>query len=220
MDVGSLKLHLESQTYTTPLLMEQSRSENINNNEHIIDITGSGDASSSSLPHGRSLNSLNATQQDRPSTSPRAPITQPSIFSSNGSNSRNTSVARRGDTRRRRSPLNSGLWISIELVLTVSQIIASIVVLSLSRHEHPRTPLFVWIVGYASGCVATLPLLYWRYRHRNQVSEQESIQARQNSQLPARSFSLSLSRASEGEDLQTATATHRSNQSSAVLSRR
>jgi hypothetical protein len=92
--------------------------------------------------------------------------------------------------------------------------------LSLSRHEHPRTPLFAWIVGYASGCVATLPLLYWRYRHRNQVSEQESVQARQNSQLPARPFSLSMSRASEGEDLQTATATHRSNQSSAVLSRR
>ncbi|KAM5566279.1 E3 ubiquitin-protein ligase [Rosa sericea] len=220
MDVGSLKLQLESQTYTTPLLMEQSRPENIASNEHIIDIAGSEHASSSSLPHGRSLNGLNATQQDRPSSSPRAPVSQPSIFSSNGSNSRNTSVARRGETRRRRSPLNSGIWISIELVLTVSQIVASIVVLSLSRNEHPRTPLFAWIVGYASGCVATLPLLYWRYRHRNQVSEQDSVQARQNSQLSARPFSLSLSRASEGEDLQTATATHRSNQSSAVLSRR
>ncbi|CAL2234590.1 unnamed protein product [Prunus armeniaca] len=222
MDVASLKLPLESQTYTSSLLMEQSRPEDMNGNEHIIDITGSNDASSSSLPHGRSLNSLNASQQeDRPSTSPRAPTFQPSIFSSNGSNSRNNATGRRGDTRRRRSPLNSGLWISIELVLTVSQIVASVVVLSLSRHEHPRTPLFAWIVGYASGCVAILPLLYWRYCHRNQVSEQDSAQARHSSQInvPARPFSLSVSRTSEG-DLQTTTASSRSSQSSEVLSRR
>ncbi|XP_050374700.1 E3 ubiquitin-protein ligase At1g12760-like [Argentina anserina] len=220
MAVGSLKLQLESQTNTITLIIEQSRPETINNNEHIVDIAGSGDASSSSKPHGRSLKSLNATQEDRPSSTARAPVLQPSIFSSNGSNSRNTSATRRGDTRRRRSPLNSGIWISIELVLTVSQIITSIVVLSLSRNEHPCTPLIAWIVGYASGCVATLPLLYWRYRHRNQASEKDSAQARQNSQLSARPFSLSLSRASEGEDLRNATSNHRSNPSSAVLSRR
>ncbi|PQM36897.1 E3 ubiquitin-protein ligase [Prunus yedoensis var. nudiflora] len=222
MDVASLKLPLDSQTYTSSLLMEQSQPEDMNGSEHIIDITGSSDPSSSSLPHVRSLNSLNASQQeDRPSTSPRAPTFQPSIFSSNGSNSRNSATGRRGDTRRRRSPLNSGLWISIELVLTVSQIVASVVVLSLSRHEHPHTPLFVWIVGYASGCVAILPLLYWRYRHRNQVSEQDSAQARHSSQInvPARPFSLSVSRTSEA-DLQTTTASSRSSQSSEVLSRR
>ena len=40
----------------------------------------------------------------------------------------------------------------------------SIVILSLSKHdEHPRGQLFVWIVGYASGFVVTLPLLYWHY---------------------------------------------------------
>ncbi|CAN6540219.1 unnamed protein product [Malus baccata var. baccata] len=203
--------------------MDQSRPEDMNHTQIIIDIPGSSDASPSSLPHGRSLNNSNASQQeDRPSTSPRGPAFQPSIFSSNGPNSRNTSMVRRGETRRRRSPLNSGLWISIELVLTVSQIIASIVVLSLSRHERPHTPLFAWIIGYASGCVAILPLLYWRYRHRNQAAEQDSAQARQNSQVnvPARPFSFSFSRAAEGEDLQTGTASSRSSQSSAVQSRR
>jgi hypothetical protein len=49
--------------------------------------------------------------------------------------------------------------------------------LCLSKHEHPRAPLFAWIVGYASGCVATLPLLFWRYYHSNCVSEQHSLQA-------------------------------------------
>ncbi|KAJ7551218.1 hypothetical protein O6H91_06G005200 [Diphasiastrum complanatum] len=68
--------------------------------------------------------------------------------------------------RYRASPLNSGLWISIELTITISQIFASIIVLSLSRHEKPQTPLSVWVAGYAAGCLATLPLLYWRYTLR------------------------------------------------------
>lgn len=93
---------------------------------------------------------------------------------------------RRGDGygRRRRSPLNSGLWISVELIVTVSQIIASIVVLSLSRNENPQAPLFAWIVGYASGCVATLPILYWRFRNRHQGIDSDSTQLRQGSSLP------------------------------------
>jgi len=115
-----------------------------------------------------------------------------------------------------------GVWISIELVLTLSQIVASIVVLSVSRHEHPRAPLFAWIVGYASGCVATLPLLYWRYRHRNQVSEQDSAQPHQTSQInvPAGPFSVSVSRNSEGEDRQAAVGSSRGSQHSGRLSAR
>ncbi|XP_027355521.1 E3 ubiquitin-protein ligase At1g63170-like [Abrus precatorius] len=91
------------------------------------------------------------------------------------SNSRTSSSNNNNNnTRRHRSPLNSGLWICIELVLTLSQIAACVVVLSLSKHEHPRAPLFAWIVGYASGCVASLPLLFWRYYHTSHVRDQDS----------------------------------------------
>ncbi|KAG6585434.1 E3 ubiquitin-protein ligase [Cucurbita argyrosperma subsp. argyrosperma] len=202
MDVPSVELNCESEEDSYPLLMAQP--ENISSSEHIINITGTGDSAPSSLPHGRNSNGLNSSQpEDRPSSSTRVPSSQPSI-STTGSNSRNSSFIRRGDSRRRRSPLNSGLWISIELLLTMSQIIAAIIVLSLSKNEKPRAPLFAWIVGYASGCGATLPLLYWRYRHRNQASEQDSLQPSQNSNrinVPAGPFSVSVSRASEGEEL-------------------
>lgn len=215
MDVPSAELPCESQSDTCPLLMEHP--EYPNHSEHIVDIPGCADASSSSLPHDRRSNSINTSQlEDRPSSSARVPISQPPVSSSNGSNSRNSSHVRRGDARRRRSPLNSGVWISIELVLTLSQIVASIVVLSVSRHEHPRAPLFAWIVGYASGCVATLPLLYWRYRHRNQVSEQDSAQPHQASQInvPAGPFSVSVSRNSEWEDRQADVGSSRGSQHS------
>ncbi|KAF9612796.1 hypothetical protein IFM89_004206 [Coptis chinensis] len=200
MEVSPLEQHSESQTDRHPLLME--RSETQRNSEHVIDITRGGVASSSGSSHTDSHDSDPPQGQERPSSSARVPISQ-------ASNSRNSSFIRRGDGygRRHRSPLNSGLWISIELVVTVSQIIASIVVLSLSRHETPQAPLFAWIIGYASGCVATLPLLYWRYRHRNtQRSEQESAQSRQGSSHtnpppePTPYAAISVSQASEEED--------------------
>ncbi|KAM6561396.1 hypothetical protein CsatA_030635 [Cannabis sativa] len=196
MDIATPRLDLEIQTDSLLLLMEQL--ENINANEHVIDVAGNGEGSPSTSSHGPS-NELNLSQQgDITASAARILATLAPISSSNGSNSRN----RRGDTHRRRSPLNSGLWISIELALTVGQIIASIVVLCLSRDEHPRTPLFAWIVGYASGCVAIVPLLYWRYRHNNPPSEQDAAQSRQNSQITvsAMPFSLSVGGSPEGED--------------------
>ncbi|KAK9273402.1 hypothetical protein L1049_018212 [Liquidambar formosana] len=223
MAVPSLGLHCESPTDIYPLLME--RLESHNDGEHIIDITRNGDASSASSSHDRPSDGLASPQlEGRPSSSARALVSQPSFSSLNASNSRNSSFIRRGEGRRRRSPLNTGLWISIELVLTLSQIVASIVVLSLSRHEHPRAPLFAWIVGYASGCVATLPLLYWRYRHRNQGLEQDSAQPRQVSfhgNLPAGpTFSLSVTSAAEEEDRRTTGTSSRSGQSVGRLSAR
>ncbi|POO04096.1 43kDa postsynaptic protein [Trema orientale] len=221
MDVATPGLNIEIQTDTLPLLMEQPG--NSNGSEHIIDITGSGDGSPSSSSQIRPSNGLNPSQQeDRTSNTARVPTSVPPISSSNGSNSRNSSFVRRGDTRRRRSPLNSGLWISIELVLTIGQIVASIVVLSLSKHEHPRTPLFAWIVGYASGCVATLPLLYWRYRHNNPLSEQDLAQPRQTSQITvsAMPFSLSVSRTPEGEDRRGGASSLRSRHSSEIMNAR
>lgn len=221
MDVATTGLHIEIQTDTLPLLMEHP--VNRNGSEHIIDITRSGDGSPSSSSHIRPSNGLYLSQQEgsTPNTA-IVPTSLPPISSSNGSNSRNSSFLRRGDARRRRSPLNSGLWISIELVLTIGQIVASIVVLSLSRHEHPRTPLFAWIVGYACGCVATVPLLYWRYRHNNQHSEQDLAQPRQSSQITvsAMPFSLSVSRTPEGEDRSGGASSLRNRQSSEIMNAR
>lgn len=211
MDLLSPKLYLEGLSDTYPLLMEQPGP--LNGNQHIIDIAGSSEASTSTSPHDRHFNGEGTSQHGDRHSSARLPASLPSVSAvSNGTNSRNSSLVRRGDTRRQRSPLNSGLWISIELVLTVSQIVASIVVLSLSRNEHPRTPLSEWIVGYASGCLATLPLLYWRYYHHNQNREQNSSHARQASPRVNVSSGtlLSVSRANGGEDDQATTPSSRS----------
>ncbi|CAK9136576.1 unnamed protein product [Ilex paraguariensis] len=202
------------------------RTENHDSSEHIIDITSSNGASSSSSSHYRPFNGLDSSQnEDQTSTSSRVPALQPSFSSANGSNSRSSSFVRRGNGHgRRRSPLNSGLWISVEVILTVGQIIAAIVILSLSRNEHPRAPLFAWIVGYASGCVTTLPLLYWRYRHRNHTSEQNSSHSRQNSSqsnLSARPPSYSSSSMTlEGEDRGTTGTASRDNHNLGRLSAR
>lgn len=179
-----------------------------NESEHVIDIRRSVEASSSSSPRDRISNELDPNQhEERPSSSTRA--SHLSLPLSSISSLRNSSSSRRGNGhgRRRRSPLNSGIWVSVELVLTLGQIIASVIVLSLSRHEHPHTPLFAWILGYTLGCVATLPLLYWRYLHRNQGSEQDPAQSRQTSSngttTVGRSFSRSVTQIPE-DDSQTA----------------
>ncbi|KAK2632350.1 hypothetical protein EUGRSUZ_L01668 [Eucalyptus grandis] len=90
----------------------------------------------------------------------------------------------------------------VELVVTVGQIIASIVVLSLSRHENPEAPLFAWVVGYASGCVATLPILYWRYHSGNRGSDQQSSRSHRgtshSSQSEPRSYTaISVAQSSD-----------------------
>ncbi|GFP81497.1 E3 ubiquitin-protein ligase at4g11680 [Phtheirospermum japonicum] len=167
-----LGLHRKTQTNKNPSLMDRLETRN-DNNEHVIDIASSSNPSPSissneRLPSG--------SEQEQPSISSRNPVYQPQLFPA-VSNSRNSSLIRRGNSRaRQRSPLNSALWISVELVLTVSQIIAAVVVLSLSKHENPRAPLRAWVMGYASGCFAILPLLYWRFRHRNQGVEQDASQ--------------------------------------------
>ncbi|CAN1169152.1 E3 ubiquitin-protein ligase At4g11680 [Linum perenne] len=222
MDVFSQDLHSENLADSCPLLME--RAETFRSTDHIIDVPGSVDSSSESTSQGRGSDGLESfSTVGRLSSTSIAPVSQPSTSSSNVPNARNTSFSRRGEARRRRSPLNSGLWISVELVLTLSQIIASIVVLFLSRDEHPHTPLFVWIVGYASGCVATLPLLYWRYYHRNQGLDQDAAQTRQGSthiNVPAGPFSLSVSRTSDGEDRRPAVAASSDSQNSATVNPR
>ncbi|CAL1377889.1 unnamed protein product [Linum trigynum] len=153
--------------------------------EHVtIDISRNNTASSSTSSSRDDLHH-ESHHEDRPSNiaAEEVPNYQPSSTPSTRLNSRNSTFSRRGDSygRRRRSPLNSGLWISVELLITVGQIVASVVVLSLSRNEHPQAPLFAWVVGYASGCVATLPILYWRFRTRNQGILQDPLQGREGS---------------------------------------
>ncbi|WOL09194.1 E3 ubiquitin-protein ligase [Canna indica] len=151
----------------------------LNGDEHVIDISQCNNASTSTPTRAEHGGSIGASNEERPSTSTSAPVSQLTSPSPTISNSINFPL-RRADNygRRNRSPLNSGLWISVELVVNLGQIIAAFVVLSLSRHEHPRTPLFAWIVGYTTGCIATLPHLYWRYIHRNiPISEQETLQS-------------------------------------------
>ncbi|BBG99036.1 RING/U-box superfamily protein [Prunus dulcis] len=208
MDVPCPEPNSDAQSDQFPLLLEQMESPN--DHVHIIDVTRNRDTSASSSSDDRPPRVDLPQHEDRPSASTHAPTYQAASSSSNRLNSRNSSFMRRGDgySRHRRSPLNSGLWISVELVVTVSQIIASIVVLSLSTNEHPQAPLFAWVVGYASGCVATLPILYWRFRNRNRGAEQESIQSHQGSSEsnppePMSYTAISISQASDEENNRT-----------------
>uniref|UniRef100_A0A0D9YZG0 RING-type domain-containing protein n=1 Tax=Oryza glumipatula TaxID=40148 RepID=A0A0D9YZG0_9ORYZ len=149
--------------------MEQTTG--VSGHEHIIDIPRDSGPSTSTSHSVTRENHGEPNPVDRPATRALVPALQaPSAVGAPSAG--HTSGARRSDNyvRRHRSPLNSGLWISIEVLVNVSQIVAAIVVLSLSRKEHPQAPLFEWVIGYTVGCFATLPHLYWRYIHRNIVN--------------------------------------------------
>ncbi|GAV89374.1 zf-RING_2 domain-containing protein [Cephalotus follicularis] len=223
MDVPSQEPNNNNHTEQHPLLMEQI--ETHSDHEHIIDIRRNNDASSSSF-HDEQPPIMDLPQrQDRLSTSTEAQNSQAS--SSNRLNSMNSGFMRRneGYSHRQRSPLNSRLWISVELVVTVSQIIASIVVLSLSRHENPQAPLFTWVVGYASGCIATVPILYWRFRNCTRGTEQDSSQSPQGSSHsnPPESTSytaISITQASDEEIIRTTEVATRNSQNAEPLNTR
>ncbi|KAK8523125.1 hypothetical protein V6N13_113082 [Hibiscus sabdariffa] len=51
-------------------------------------------------------------------------------------------------------------WVYIRLVFNISQIVASVAVLAVSRNEKSQAPLSTWIVGYAAGCAACIPILF------------------------------------------------------------
>ncbi|KHM98780.1 E3 ubiquitin-protein ligase [Glycine soja] len=204
MDVTSLGSNSNTQTDQHPLLMEQP--ETHNGHQHVIDITRNGEALTTSSRNDQYSEMHLPQNEDQAAGDAQNSSHQTSSSSAPRLNSRNSASLRRGEGygHHGRSPLNSGLWISVELVVTVSQIIASIVVLSLSRNENPQAPLFAWIVGYASGCVATLPILYWRFRNRNQSNEQDTSQASQGSSgsnPPDRSYnSIHVSHVSDEEN--------------------
>ncbi|XP_058206797.1 E3 ubiquitin-protein ligase At1g63170-like [Rhododendron vialii] len=206
MAVSMQEPRQENTTDSYPLLMEPQ--ENNENQEHLIDIERGSDASSSgSSQNGSPRGSTLSHREDRPSSSIPIPITQLPSLASNSSNSRSSPTTRRGEGSGRRhwSPFNTVLWLSIELVFTLGQIIAAIVVLAISGHENPQTPLFAWIVGYAVGCAASLPIIYWRYLHCNQGAEQGSARLRQGSSQgnttpePNSYITISLARNAEEE---------------------
>lgn len=170
-------LDLESQiSDTSPLLMDQQPSAQ---HEHVVSIRPDTDTSfaSSSVENGvlfRSLSSPSAPQEgassgetlSRSLSANSSLRGQPSFPSDASTASARSATTLSRNPRQRTSPLNSGLWITFELTIAISQIVSAIIVLSLSRNEHPQAPLQVWVIGYAIGCLAYLPLLYWRYTHR------------------------------------------------------
>lgn len=225
MDVPSPEPHSDTQSDQYPLLLEQM--ESLNSHVHIIDVRRNDDTLSSSSIDDQPPRVELPQRDDRMSGSTHAPTYQTASTSSNRLNSRSSSFMRSGDgySRRRRSPLNSGLWISVELLVTMSQIIASIVVLSLSTNENPQAPLFAWVVGYASGCVATLPILYWRFRNRNRGAELESTQSHQvsserNPPEPRSYTAISITQASDEESNRTSETVTRAPQVAGPLSAR
>ncbi|XP_031480942.1 E3 ubiquitin-protein ligase At4g11680-like [Nymphaea colorata] len=69
------------------------------------------------------------------------------------------------------NPLNSGVWIGLEAVILVTQIVAISVTLAMSKEEKPVWPLRAWALGYDLGSVLGFPLLFWRYKHQNMNGE-------------------------------------------------
>ncbi|RZC65925.1 hypothetical protein C5167_009615 [Papaver somniferum] len=64
------------------------------------------------------------------------------------------------------NPFNSARWIALEFLVLVAQITMITITLSNTKQEKPVWPLRIWIVGYDVGCLLSIPLLFWRYRHR------------------------------------------------------
>ncbi|XP_020590350.1 E3 ubiquitin-protein ligase At1g63170-like, partial [Phalaenopsis equestris] len=186
-----------------PILMEHS--VDINGHDYIINITR-GDSYATFISDDLTYNGSNELHSEvRASRDVEGSVSR-SHSPITASSFRNASLTGRRDShgRRQRSLLNSGLWISIELIVNVCQILAAIIVISLSQNEHPRVPLFAWVIGYAFGCAATLPHLYWRYSNFNsqgfdQTSSQSQPSSFQNiySESPSNTV-VSLTQNTEG----------------------
>ena len=185
------------ETNKSKLFMERANCDEPH--EHVINLAHGETPSTSTSHQDMHSDTDEPHQEDRPSTSTRTPSPQSSASTSpTAYDSRNLSFPRRDSFYGRgRSLWNSGLWISFELVMYVAQITAAIVILILSRDELPHAPLVAWIIGYTVGCIASLPLIYWRYVHRNRPSEEEPEQP------PTTYPTLTSSQSSEGRNQRT-----------------
>lgn len=63
------------------------------------------------------------------------------------------------------NPFNSYGWMMLEFVTLLVQICITMITLFVSKAERPVWPMRIWIVGYDFGCVMSLFILFWRYRH-------------------------------------------------------
>ncbi|EOA36723.1 hypothetical protein CARUB_v10012391mg [Capsella rubella] len=66
------------------------------------------------------------------------------------------------------------VWVLVEFVVTLIQIIAAIYLLPLTKDEqHPDLEeiWYIWIIGYICASIATLPILCWRLWDCSETSE-------------------------------------------------
>lgn len=162
----------EGQAHNHPLLM--AHTGNLSQRDHTIDIPMS-DGMTASTSHQDDHSGSDELHRSRGPSNEVSPSPDTSSGTNDVSNSHNASSARIDRGHRQQNPLNSGFWISIELIVNLSQIVAAVVVLSVSRNEHPQAPLFTWLLGYTIGCIAILPHLYWRYLHRNRLDMEQEM---------------------------------------------
>lgn len=189
---------------------------NLSHCDHIIDMPrNEGTSPSTSHGHQGDHNGLGELHRGRDPSNEVPPGPESSSGTNGVYNSQNTSSARRDRGHRQQNPLNSGFWISIELIVNVSQIVAAISVLLVSRNERPHAPLFAWLLGYTIGCIAILPHLYWRYVHRNRQSVEQELPTQSSSErniFESNSYAaVSSPHASEAVDGANSTGVSRSN---------
>ena len=211
MAVAPAKSKREGQSRSHPFLMDHTGNCY---HDHTIDIPRN-DVTSPSASHHDDLESLDEFHDTRSPPDEVPAVPERSSVTYDVSDSQNASSARRDRGHRQQNPLNSGFWISIELIVNLSQIIAAISVLSVSRNEHPHAPLFVWLLGYTIGCIAILPHLYWRYLHRNRQNTEQELPTQSSSERnisETNSFAaVSSTHASETVDGANRTGVSRSN---------
>ncbi|CAN1331342.1 E3 ubiquitin-protein ligase At4g11680 [Linum perenne] len=118
--------------------MEPQQDERYENPSHVLHIT----EHSSGTDPSNGLDIRTATAAEAPA--------QPCSSSGSASNAPHSSAF----------PSYYKVLVSIKLSYNAILIIASTIVLILSRHERPSNPLFSWVVGYTIGCVASIPVTF------------------------------------------------------------
>lgn len=124
----------------------ESETHNDNDQHMIIDIPNDDDSSSMDEGYSTARSSL-STDEER-------------VESREGETSSTSGYA--------------NLWNLMELVITLVQIVAALVVSTLAKYKHPQALLLAWLIGYTCGCITnTLHLiLSWRLHNKyNQVRE-------------------------------------------------
>lgn len=79
-------------------------------------------------------------------------------------NGRSSSAAKQIPYEWSEYSIDAFFWNFVEFVVTLVKIVAAIVVLTLTKDEQLPQKIFVMLViSYTCGCIATLPILGWRF---------------------------------------------------------